>query len=249
MALPRILDHVSLLEGWRQAQLLMASCVRYAAGTASVQVAALCRRKPGLPLIRNLLLYATSLINRFDDSLPGLMSKLSSLLALLAAAASLHACSSAPISADGRGQRSKEASNPAAAGSGGASAATAAAAWLQFDLGLLTTLSDENFTDALEHTEHALVIFFAPYSGHCKVRLPPLPVPPSLPAVPQLCALACMQRPDEQSARSSMQRARHALAAAAPDIRERHPGVLLAQVRHFSSRTQACAGPALAAEL
>lgn len=110
------------------------------------------------------------------------MRKYLPLLALPALAALLQACTSAPIShhaGQGRCQGTGGAAAPAAEGSRGAGAATAAAAWLQSDLSLLTILSDENFTGALADTEHALVIFYAPYSGHCKVR--PCPPPALLP--------------------------------------------------------------------
>ncbi|KAL4423210.1 hypothetical protein ABPG77_000002 [Micractinium sp. CCAP 211/92] len=126
------------------------------------------------------------------------MSKLSPLLSLLALAAALQACHGAPVTEDGiacKMQRSEQAAAPGR--SSGAGAATFDSDWLWSDLSLLSTLSDENFTDALASTEQALVIFYAPYSGHCK-------------------------------------RARHALAAAAPDIRERHPHVLLAQDHNTS---------------
>ncbi|KAL4434297.1 hypothetical protein ABPG75_000738 [Micractinium tetrahymenae] len=121
--------------------------------------------------------------------------KFAPLLALLALAALLRPCRGAPLSSHGSkgvAEREEQAHASAAAGGGGTGAGAAGAAWLESDLSLLTTLSDENFTDALASTQRALVIFYAPYSGHCK-------------------------------------RARHALAAAAPDIKARHPSVLLAQ--------------------
>ncbi len=117
------------------------------------------------------------------------MSKLSPLLSLLALAAALQACHGAPVTEDGiacKMQRSEQAAAPGR--SSGAGAATFDSDWLWSDLSLLSTLSDENFTDALASTEQALVIFYAPYSGHCKVRLPPLPLLKSLPGMPQQSA-------------------------------------------------------------
>lgn len=117
------------------------------------------------------------------------MSKLSPLISLLALAAALQACHDKPVTEDGSASKMQRSEQAAAPGrSSGAGAATYDTDWLRSDLSILTTLSDENFTDALVSTEHALVIFYAPYSGHCKVGLPPLLMLKSLPGMPQQSA-------------------------------------------------------------
>ena len=67
-------------------------------------------------------------------------------------------------------------------------------------------------TGALADTEHALVIFYAPYSGHCKVR--PCP-PPAL--LPIRAWLAASQ--NRLTRRSACSRAQPALAAVAAGAR------------------------------